>query len=186
KKKYGLDKFILCVGSIFNRRHIPEIIEAFEKIAGKYKDYQLLIIGKNHTHPFVDINGKIKTTNNNLGRNAIIHLDFVNEEELLVFYGLCEISVSLSDYEGFGLPVLEAQFFGKPVITSHNSSLVEVGGDSVEFVKENTANEIYNSLERVISDDNRRLDLIKRGNENLKRFSWERCAEETMNKILSI
>ncbi len=186
KEKYGLDKFILCVGSIFSRRHIPEIIKAFEKIARKYKNYQLLIIGKNHTHPFVDIDNKIKITNNNLNRNAITHLDFVSEEELLVFYGLCEIGVYLSDYEGFGLPVLEAQFFGKPVITSHNSSLIEVGGDSVEFVKENTANEIYNSLEKIISDDNYRLDMVKRGNENLKRFSWKKCAEETLNKVLSI
>ena len=187
RKKYNIkNKFILCVGSMFTRRHIQEIIAAFKKIAVKYNDYQLLIIGKNHTHPFVDINSEIKTANNDLNRNAIVHLDFVNEEELLVFYGLCVISVYLSDYEGFGLPVLEAQFFGKPVITSHNSSLIEVGGDSVEFVKENTIDEIYNSLEKVISDDNRRLDLIKRGDENLKRFSWEECADKTLNKVLSI
>ena len=193
KEKYGLSKFILCVGSIFNRRHTSEIIEAFEKIARKnfvgvqdFEPMQLLIIGKNHTHPFVDIDSKIKITNNDLGRNAIVHLDLVNEKELLVFYGSCEISIYLSDYEGFGLPVLEAQFFGKPVITSYNSSLIEVGVDSVEFVKENTADEIYNSLEKIISDEDYRSDLIKRGNENLKRFSWKRCAEKTLNKVLSI
>ena len=186
KEKHGLNKFILCIGSIFNRRHIPEIVAAFERNAREYKDYQLLIIGKNRTHPFMDIDRKIKTANNNLGRNAIIHLDFVSEEDLFTFYSSCEINIYLSDYEGFGLPVIEAQFFGKPVITSYNSSLIEVGGDSVEFVKENNVEEIYESIKKVISDESYRLDLIKRGNENLKRFSWERCAKETLDRVLSI
>ena len=186
KEKHGLNKFILCIGSIFNRRHIPEIIVAFNKIAKEYKDHQLLIIGKNHTYPLVDIENKIKTVNNDLGRNAIIHLDFVDEEDLLTFYSSCEINVYLSDYEGFGLPVIEAQFFGKPVITSYNSSLVEVGGDSVEFVKENAAHKIYDSLKKVISDEEYRLDLIKRGNENISRFSWERCAKKTLDEILDV
>ncbi len=187
KEKYNIkNKFILSVGSMFNRRHIPEIIEAFEKIADKYKDYQFLIIGKNHTHPFVDINNKIKTANNNLGRNAIINLDFVSEEELFAFYSSCEINIYLSDYEGFGLPVIEAQFFGKPVITSYNSSLIEVGGDSVEFVKNNNVKGIYNSLEKLISDEGYKNRLVELGSENLKRFSWERCAEKTLEKILNI
>ena len=178
------NKFILCIGSMFSRRHIPEIIEAFEKIANKHNDYQLLIIGKNHTHPFVDINNKIKTANNNLGRKAIVHLDFVKEEELFAFYNSCEINIYLSDYEGFGLPVIEAQFFGKPVITSYNSSLIEIGGDSVEFVRNNKVEEIYNSLERLISDEDYRNKLVKLGNENVKRFSWKECFNKTMKKML--
>ncbi len=187
KEKYNIkNKFILSIGSMFNRRHIPEIIEAFEKIANKCNNYQLLIIGKNHTHPFIDINNKIKIANNNLGRNAIIHLDFVSEEELFAFYSSCEINIYLSDYEGFGLPVIEAQFFGKPVITSYNSSLVEVGGDSVEFVKNNNVEGIYNSLNKLISDEGHKNKLVELGGENLKRFSWERCAEKTLEKTLDI
>ena len=187
KEKYNIkNKFILSIGSMFNRRHIPEIIEAFEKIANKYNNYQLLIIGKNHTHPFVDINNKIKTANNNLNRNAIIHLDFVSEEELFAFYSSCEINIYLSDYEGFGLPVIEAQFFGKPVITSYNSSLVEVGGDSVEFVKNNDVEEICNSLEKLISDEGYKNKLVELGGRNVERFGWERCAEKTLEKTLDI
>ncbi len=187
KEKYNLSgKFILCVGSIFNRRHTPEIIEAFEKLALKYEHYQLLIIGQNHTHPFLDISEKIKSANKRLGKNAIIHLDFANEEDLQIFYSSCELTICLSDYEGFGLPAVEAQFFGKPVITSYNSSLVEVGNDSVEFVKNNTVEEIYNSLNKIISDEEYKNKLVRLGNENLKRFSWERCAEETLEKILDI
>lgn len=187
KEKYNLnDKFILCVGSIFTRRHIPEIIAAFEKIAVKYKDYQLLIIGKNHTHPFMDIGEQIKTANKNLDREAIIRLDFIEEEELQAFYSSCELAIYLSDYEGFGLPVIEAQFFGKPVITSYNSSLIEVSGDSVEFVKSNNVDEIYGSLNKIISDAGYKNKLVELGGENIKRFSWDKCAKETLNGVLSI
>ena len=187
KEKYNIEnKFILCVGSMFTRRHIPEIIKAFEKVVVKNNYYQLLIIGRNYTHPFIDIDSKIKTANNNLGRNAIVHLDFVNEDELLAFYSSCEINIYLSDYEGFGLPVIEAQFFGKPVITSYNSSLIEVGGNSVEFVKNNSVEEIYNSLNKIISDEEYKNKLVELGNKNLKRFSWEKCANKTLEKILNI
>jgi len=182
--KCGINnKFILCVGSMFNRRHIPETIKAFEKVANKYNDYQLVIIGKNQTHPFIDINSKIKTANNNFGRKAIIHLDFVEEEELLVFYNLCELVIYLSDYEGFGLPIIEAQFFGKAVITSYNGSLVEVGNNSVEFVRNNTTKEIYNSLEKIISDENYKNKSVELGNKNIKRFNWKKCADKTMEEI---
>lgn len=184
KQKYNLNgKFILSVGSIFNRRRIPEIIAAFEKVAKKRGDYQLLIIGKNHTYPFIDIDKKIKTANEDLGGKAIIRLDFVNDEELPALYSSCEFVVYLSDYEGFGLPIVEAQFFSKPVITSYNSSLIEVGGGSVEFVKNNAVDEIYNSLEKVISDESCRNRLVKLGGENVKRFDWEKCAENTLKNI---
>lgn len=179
-------KFILCIGSIFNRRHIPEIIEAFERIANKYSGYQLLIIGKNHTYPFIDIDEKIKTANERLGGNEIIKLDYASDEELAAFYSSCFLNIYLSDYEGFGLPIVEAQFFGKPVITSYNSSLIEVGGESVEFVKNNTVEEIYESLEKIISDEEYRNRLVRLGGENLKRFSWERCAGETLKEVFSI
>ncbi len=184
KEKYNLNgKFILSVGSIFNRRHIPEIIEAFEELALKYGNYQLLIIGQNHTHPFLDIDEKIKIANQRLGRNGIVRLDYASDEELTVFYSSCFLNIYLSDYEGFGLPIVEAQFFGKPVITSYNSSLIEVGDNSVEFVKNNTTEEIYESLEKIISDEKYRNNLVRLSDENIKRFSWGRCAEETMEKI---
>ncbi|MCK5475819.1 MAG: glycosyltransferase family 4 protein [Candidatus Pacebacteria bacterium] len=187
KEKYKIKKkFIFCLGTIFSRRHIAEIIDAFEKISLECDEYQLLIVGKNKTYPFIDINNKIEIINNRSKENSIVHLDFVSEEELLVFYSLCDLIIYLSDYEGFGLPVIEAQFFGKPVITSYNSSLVDVGGDSVEFVKDNTVDEICESMGKLISDKRYKLDLIKRGNENVKRFSWERCAKETLERILNI
>lgn len=185
KEKYGIsDKYILSVGSFFTRRHIPEVIDAFAKMAGERGDHQLLLVGKNHTYPFVDVEEKISEANKSAGRRAIVKLDFINEDELNVLYSSCEFVVYLSDYEGFGLPVIEAQYFEKPVVTSHSTSLAEVAGDSAEFVKENTAEEIYMSFSKLMASEACKNKLIGLGSDNIKRFSWEKCANETLDVIL--
>jgi glycosyltransferase involved in cell wall biosynthesis len=152
-RKYKIEgKYILYIGTIFTRRHVPELIRAFGKISEEFEGYQLVVLGKNHTHPFEDIDGQAADINKKLGRNAILHIDSVAEEELNHLYGGCEFVIYLSDYEGFGLPVVEAQKFDKPVITTRGSSLSEAGGSSVEYVEHNTENEIYDSIKKLILD----------------------------------
>ncbi|MFA6096373.1 MAG: glycosyltransferase family 1 protein [Candidatus Paceibacterota bacterium] len=185
--KYKIEgKYILYIGSIFTRRHVPELIRAFGKISEELNDYQLVVLGKNHTYPFEDIDGQAADINKKLGRNAILHIDSVAEEELNYLYGGCEFVIYLSDYEGFGLPVVEAQKFDKPVVTTRGSSLPEAGGNSVEYVGHNTEKEIYDSMKRLILDGPYREKLVLLGRENLKRFSWQRCADEILRNIESI
>lgn len=184
RRRYGLDHFILCVGTIFSRRHIPEIIEAFSRYAEKDQRYELMIVGKNKTYPFVDIDAMIGDADASLGAERIKRIDFASEEDLRALYSTADAVMYLSDYEGFGLPVVEAQSFGRPVITSRNTSLIEVGGDSVEFVRENSAEAILESLEKVLGDDSYRTSLIEAGKENLQRFDWKRCAGKTLERIL--
>lgn len=184
KSKYGLTKFILSVGTIFTRRHAPEIIEAFGKFARSREDIQFCIIGRNRTYPFVDIDSRIHEINDRLGGERIMRVDFAEERELEALYSACEAVIYLSDYEGFGLPVVEAQSFEKPVITSRNTSLVEVGGGSVEFVEKNMEEDILGSFERVLCDSAYYNELISKGKENIKRFSWQRCADQTLETIL--
>ena len=185
--KYKISgKYILYIGTIFTRRHIPDLVRAFARVSREFDDYQLVVIGKNHTHPLVDVDGLMGDVNKKLGRSAILHVDSVKEEELNSLYGGCEFVVYLSDYEGFGLPVVEAQKFDKPVITTRGSSLVEAGGNSVEYVKHNTENEIYDSIKKLVIDADYKQKLVLSGRENLKRFSWQKCADEILRNIEGI
>lgn len=184
KDKYGLGKFIFCVGTFFTRRHIPEIIDAFNRFSEKDDSYQLCLVGKNKTFPFVDIEKMINDANTEFKEKKIIHLGFLEEDELKALYSSCSAVIYLSDYEGFGLPVVEAQFFDKPVISSNNTSLVEVGGDSVEFVEENKAEDIADAFGKVLGDNEYRESLTLKGKENIKRFSWGKCADATLSSIL--
>ena len=107
-------------------------------------------------------------------------MDYVEEHVLISFYNVAKVFVYPSLYEGFGLPILEAQACGCPVITSNVSSMPEVAGESAILVDPYNVEEIASAIHKVSLDKNLRDNLIQKGFENCKRFSWQRCAEETL------
>jgi len=183
KDKYGIkDKFILFLGSVFDRRHLPEIIEAFAQLC--LPDYQLVIRGQDYTKKG-NIADLIKKTNSKLSREAVLKKDFIEQKDLPVLYNTASLFIYLSDYEGFGLPVLEAMACGLSSITSRTSSIVEVGNDAVIYVEENTnVNEIKRAIYRGLTNKDLRQNLIKKGIDQAQRFSWQKCAKETLDKLL--
>jgi len=185
-KKYKIkNKFIFYIGAIFNRRFIPECIEAFKQIAEKFPEYQFLISGTNYTHPFVDINYIIKKANADVGREAILKIDYAEEGDLVYLYNAADLFIYLSSYEGFGLPPIEALACGTPVITTKMGSLAEAVGDSAVFVKNpEDVKEISGAMEKILSDEHFRKELIKKGLKQAQKFSWEKTAKETL-KILT-
>lgn len=183
RRKHALGKFALSVGSLFTRRRVPELLTAWQKFAATNSGWQLVLVGKNHTFPHLDIDGQIAIVNRTLGEESVKRLEAIGEEELKAAYAASEVVVYLSEYEGFGLPVVEAQFFGKPVITSRNSSLVEVGRNSVEFVENNEPEQIITSLSQVLLQRARQEELVQKGKENLRRFDWGRTAQKFWREL---
>ena len=179
KRKYDVkNKFILYVGAIFNRRRIPELIKAFIKLSEKLSEYDLVIVGSNQTNPFIDIEKIIKSN------KRIKRIEYLSDEDLVPLLNGASLTVYLSDYEGFGLPILESMACAVPVVTANKGSLPEVGGDAALYVN-NPANtdEISGVIYRGLTDDKLREELIERGLERAQMFSWERCAEETLRII---
>lgn len=187
KKKYRIkNKFIMQLGQIFVRRHVFETILAFAKIADKFPEYQLLIFGRNQTKPFIDIDKTIKEVNRQAGREAVLRYDYAAEEDLPTLYSAAQASVYLSDYEGFGLPTLEAMTCGTPAITTNLTSLAETAGDSAAIVNNpKDIDEIAAVLDKCLSSPDFRNKLIEKGFENIKRFSWQKCAEQTFEIFLN-
>ena len=185
KEKYGIkNKFIFYIGSIFNRRRAEEAMNAFSQIAEKLPDYQFLVIGKNSTRPFIDVK-KIALGINALARAPlIIYQETVSEEDLVVLYQAADLFIWLSDYEGFGLQVIEAQASSVPVVTTRQGSLKEIAGEAAVFV-ENPASvsEIASAIYSGLTDEILRKNLIESGLQNVKRFDWEQCAAETLARL---
>ncbi|MFC1809281.1 glycosyltransferase [Candidatus Omnitrophota bacterium] len=105
---------------------------------------------------------------------------FVEENDLYALYQLASLYVYPSLYEGFGLPVLEAQASGCAVVCSKVSSLPEVGGESVQYCDPYSEDDIAQAVIKVLSDEVYRKDLIARGYENIKRFNWDQSARELL------
>ena len=178
RKKYGIGKdYILFVGTIQPRKNIERLIEAFSKLNKSGLD--LVIVGKKGWK-FEEILAAPKKLN---VQNKVKFLDSVTDEDLPAFYknALCFALPSL--YEGFGLPVLEAMKYGCPVITSNISSLPEAGGDAALYVDPFNVHDITKKLELIINDKELRSKLIKKGYEQIKKFSWKKTAKETLNAL---
>lgn len=175
------EKFILSVGTIFNRRHTENLISAFLIVAEKIKDCNLVIIGKNYTKPFIDINKKIEDANAKLKRNAILRYNSVSDDDLAALCAAAAVMAYLSDYEGFGLPPLEAALAETPVITSDIPAIREIMGNAAIFIKNNAdADEIAEAIIKIISDNDFRARMIQAGLERAKLFNWSDCAKKTM------
>jgi len=183
KEKYGIkNNFVFYVGSIFSRRHLPEIIQAFKKLS--LERCQLLIGGQDYTKN-KSVDALVREVNEILGQQAILRVDFIPDSDLKLLYSACAFFIWLSDYEGFGLPMLEAMSLGVPVITSSSTSLKEVAGDAAILIKNNAdVREIFAAMEKIKTDEILRLNLIVKGKEQAKRFSWEACAEKTLEALL--
>ncbi|PYP13355.1 MAG: hypothetical protein DMD54_17000 [Gemmatimonadetes bacterium] len=107
-------------------------------------------------------------------------LGYTPGRDLQVLYGLARAFVYPSLWEAFGIPVIEAMACGCPVVTSGLSSLPEIAGNAALFVDPHSVEEIANGVAAVWSDDARRADLVRKGLERVREFTWERAARATI------
>ena len=156
KKFDTIQPQILQVGTAFNK-NIERLAEAISNVNCK-----LIIIGS--------LNNTQLTTLQKFKINYINKLDLTGQE-LVSEYQKADLLAFTSTIEGFGMPILEAQACGLPVVTSNCSSMPEVAGDAAVFVDPFEIQSIKNGISEMISNAKLREELIKKGFENIKRFS---------------
>jgi glycosyltransferase involved in cell wall biosynthesis len=166
--------FMFYCGSLSPRKNILRTLQAFNEIKNKIP-HNIYIAGGQSWH---DKNVKEYIKRNLL--NRVFLIGSVSDDELVCFYSVADLYLYPSLYEGFGLPILEAQACGCPVLTSNKTSCPEVAGAGAMIVDPYNIDEISAAVERVIMDRKLREDLINKGYENIQRFSWEKCARETL------
>jgi len=110
----------------------------------------------------------------------IIWSGYVPDHELIAAYQQADVFVLPSNYEGFGLPVLEAMACGTPVICSQTSSLPEVAGDAALFIDPARPESLVEAMVQMIREPARRADLARRGRERAGMFSWDETARKTI------
>lgn len=183
QKQYKIPgEFILFVGTLQPRKNIERLIESFSQILPSHQDLSLIIIGK-QGWLYEDIIAAPKKFG--VEKN-VIFLSYIDDQTLATFYkhAVCFILPSL--YEGFGLPVLEAMSYGCPVITSNVSSLPEAGGDAAVYVDPLSIEDIAMKLTEVIDNESLRREMIEKGKKQVKKFSWEKTAKETLQVLEAV
>lgn len=179
RKKYNLpEKYILYLGTIEPRKNIIGLIKAFEIFK---KDFpgrtEKLVIAGSKGWLYGDIFSAARRSS---VKNNIIFTDFIENGDKKCLYGAASLFVYPSFYEGFGFPPLEAMAAGTPVITSDCSSLPEVIGAAAIMVNPYNVSYLAGAMEEILSDHILTEKMIKKGYEQVKKFSWEKCARETL------
>lgn len=186
KNKYHLpDNYILYLGTLEPRKNIISLLRAFEKskTAGTLKnsDFKLVIAGAKGWL-YQDI---FKTVQKFSCKQDIIFTDFVEDKDKPALYEMAKLFVYPSFYEGFGFPPLEAMARKTPVITSNISSIPEAVENAAIIINPSNPDELQEAMERVLTDSKLSQKLSELGKEKSRNFDWKKCAEETLDFIVS-
>ena len=168
---------VLFVGSVFNRRHVPELMAALRLLLPHVRDARLVIVGENRTQPREDLAGiaaRLRIA------HAVELADYVSEERLNALYARARVFVFVSDYEGFGLTPLEALASGVPPIVADTAVAHETCGRAAVYVKPGDVDALARAIRTLLTDDRARVRVFEAAPAVLARYSWDRAAEETL------
>ncbi|TKJ20181.1 MAG: glycosyl transferase family 1 [Promethearchaeota archaeon Loki_b32] len=178
KKKFGIDKpFIFHLSKYSVRKNPWTMLNAFQILKEKKFDLKFVLGGKGWKNQKVVEFVKKKNI-----LKDIIFTGFISREEIIELLNLAEVFVFPSFFEGFGIPNIEAMACGCPVITSNAFAIPEVVGDAALILNDNRdPSELANKIIQIINDTNLRNNLINKGFERVKKFSWKKSAQTVLD-----
>lgn len=170
---------IITVGHDEPRKNYNQLFYVFKILKQKYPDLLLFCIG--HKSPQTDKNLE------NLGiKDSVRFMYGFDETGMCELYNIADLFVTLSLYEGFGLPPVEAMACGVPVISSNLSSLPEVVGNGGILLDPNDTDKVVNQCVKVLENKKLSKTLIEKGLKQAKKFTWENCAKEYLKIYKSL
>ncbi|MDD5164367.1 MAG: glycosyltransferase family 1 protein, partial [Patescibacteria group bacterium] len=169
------DNYLLYIGNAYPHKNLERLIKAFKIVLSKHPGIRLILVGKMDYFYH-----NLQKLTQELGlEEKVIFSGQASDEKLAWLYknGLAYVFPSLS--EGFGLPGLEAMKFGLPVIASKHQPLPEIYGSAALYFNPKNIEEMAATINQAIENKNLREELIQKGFEQIKKYSWEKCAQET-------
>lgn len=178
RARYPLpNQYALYVGTLQPRKNLARLIHAYHRLNQRQPlSWDLVLAGAGGW-----ASAALAQVVTDLHLSDRVHfLGYVPDEALSALYYGAQFFCFPSLFEGFGLPVLEAQLHGVPVMTANNSALPEIAGDAALLVDPTDVDAIAAAMLQLSQDEPLRQRLIAAGYENVKRFSWEKAAQETL------
>jgi glycosyltransferase involved in cell wall biosynthesis len=180
RTRSGRDASVLYVGSIFNRRRLPDLIAAFARATADMPYARLIVVGDNRTWPKQDLAAIAAQYG---VKSRIDFRRYAAEHELADLYNRASVFAFLSEYEGFGMTPLEALSAGVPPIVLDTAVAREVYGDAAFFVPPGAIEQTATLLRRLLVDPASALPLLLSAKSVLRRYSWDTAAERTLEQL---
>lgn len=180
--------YLLFVGTEHPRKNFAGLLNSFSKLKsqGRFKDLKVLKVGR-AGRPGTDFRQQTLQVVEELGLSSeVVFTDYVAREDLPAYYSGAECFILPSLYEGFGFPPLEAMACGCPVIVSNAASLPEVVGNAAIKVDPDDIDGTANALLKILIDEHLKQELVSKGFKQVRRFSWQRVANETLKVYKSV
>lgn len=174
------EPLVLFVGSLFNRRRLPDLIDAFARATPDLPASRLVIVGDDRTWPPQDLPA-VALELGVASRTRI--LSYVPDDELAELYARASVFVFLSEYEGFGLTPLEALAAGVPPVVLDTPVAREVYGDAAVYVPSGDVRAAADAIRRLLVDPGVGRPLVARAQDLLRLYSWESAADITLAEI---
>lgn len=167
-------RFILYVGQQSDYKNIKRLGDAHQKLLETYPDLGLILVGKKNAS--VLKNESYFTRKN---YTNILFTDFIEDNQRDWLYTQCAAYIFPSLLEGFGLPGLEAMGYGAPVVSSNATSLPEIYQDAAIYFDPRDTDDMARAISEVLSNESLRQALIVKGSSQVRKYSWERMAQQT-------
>ncbi|MGE0393385.1 MAG: glycosyltransferase family 4 protein [Vicinamibacterales bacterium] len=168
---------VLMAGSVFNRRHVPELMAGFGRLVARRPHAALAVVGENRTWPPQDLEAARRDSG--AAERIALH-SYVGDDALARLYGSARAFAYLSSYEGFGIPPLDALVHGVPPVLLDTPVAREVFGDAAEYVARPDPALIADALDRVLYDETRRDAILRAAPAVVARYSWTACARTVL------
>jgi len=173
----GPGGYILALGALDGRKNMKVLLEAFALVKNRFPgELKLVLAGVENIELFA---GRVGLEAHPYRRD-ITCLGFVGDDELVDLYRRCFCFVYPSLYEGFGLPLLEAFAAGVPVVASETTAVGEIAGDAGLLFDPRRPSELAEKILFLLENPEAGREMVDRGHERLKDFSWEKCAAQTL------
>jgi glycosyltransferase involved in cell wall biosynthesis len=170
----GSAPFVLALGAVEPRKQMPLLVRAFDAVAALHGDVRLVVAGPDGWG-VDEFDAAVAAA---VSGRRIIRLGWVDEGTRADLLAGASLLAFPSLYEGFGLPPLEAMSAGTPVVATRAGAIPEVVGDAAVLVDPSDADELASAIDRLLTDDALRRDLIALGRDRVGQFTWDRTAAE--------
>jgi glycosyltransferase involved in cell wall biosynthesis len=176
KPPFDFGEYIMYQGTAFPHKNLPKLVEAFDILHAKYPKLNLVMVGKREKH-YIELEEEIKK---HPSAANIILTGFLPDPQSKWTFQHCRLYITPTLMEGAGLTALEAMAYGAPVVSSNTSVMPEFYGEGALYCNPYDPRDMADKISAVLDDSKLRKDLIAKGAAQVKKYSWDKMAKETL------